>query len=236
MVRIDMSEYMEKFSVSRLIGAPPGYVGYEEGGVLTEAIRRKPYQVILLDELEKAHREVLNLMLQVFDEGRLTDSQGRLVDFRNTILIMTSNLGSKELEDEQESNRREKITEVIRAFFAPEFLNRLDEIVLFNKLSRESMDGIVNIQLQRVQERIRDRNMTLSISPRATSWLADEGYNPLYGARPLKRVIQHFVLNPMAQMILKGDLKDGSLVKIEVSQDGSNLEIVALDQSSVSTN
>ena len=223
MVRLDMSEYMEKHSVARLIGAPPGYVGYEEGGALTEAVRRRPYQVILFDEIEKAHPDVFNVLLQVLDDGRLTDGQGRTVDFRNTLIVMTSNLGSEVLaaqSDEQEVEAvRGQVMEVVRASFRPEFLNRLDEILLFHRLSRAQMTGIVDIQLQRLQALLSDRKMTLDLDETAKQWLANSGYDPVYGARPLKRVIQRELQNPLAEMILSGKIADGETVRVSV-KDG----------------
>jgi ATP-dependent Clp protease ATP-binding subunit ClpB len=218
MVRLDMSEYMEKHSVSRMIGAPPGYVGYEEGGALTEAVRRRPYQVVLFDEVEKAHPDVFNVLLQVLDDGRLTDGQGRTVDFTNTVLIMTSNLGSEYLVAQEEGEDVEKVREqvmgAVRANFRPEFLNRLDEILLFRRLGRAQMAGIVDIQLSGLRKLLADRRMTLEIDDKARLWLADKGYDPSFGARPLKRVIQTHLQNTLAEMILKGDLAEGSVVQV----------------------
>jgi ATP-dependent Clp protease ATP-binding subunit ClpB len=223
MIRIDMSEYMEKHAVARLIGAPPGYVGYEEGGALTEAVRRRPYQVILFDEVEKAHPDVFNVLLQVLDDGRLTDGQGRTVDFRNTLIVLTSNLGSDILaampEGIETASVREQVMGVVRQAFRPEFLNRLDEILLFRRLSRREMTGIVDIQLERLKRLLADRKITLDIDESAKAWLADAGYDPVYGARPLKRVIQRELQNPLAQMILEGSVPDGSTVRIGV-RDG----------------
>ena len=223
MVRIDMSEFMEKHSVSRLIGAPPGYVGYEEGGVLTEAVRRRPYQVILFDEIEKAHPDVFNVLLQVLDDGRLTDGQGRTVDFRNTLIIMTSNLGAEYLvalnEDQDVDSVREEVMGVVRSSFRPEFLNRVDEIILFHRLRRSEMGAIVDIQLGRLQNLLSDRKITLDIEDDARNWLADKGYDPAYGARPLKRVIQKQVQDPLAEKILGGEILDGSLVDISAGSD-----------------
>lgn len=217
MVRIDMSEYMEKHAVSRLIGAPPGYVGYEEGGALTEAVRRRPYQVVLFDEVEKAHPDVFNILLQVLDDGRLTDGQGRTVDFTNTVLIMTSNLGAEHLvrlEDGQDvESVRDKVMDAVRAAFRPEFLNRLDEILLFARLGRAQMTGIVDIQLGYLHKILAGRRITLEVDEKAKKWLADKGYDPAYGARPLKRVIQTELQNRLAEMILKGEIPDGSDVK-----------------------
>ncbi len=223
MVRIDMSEFMEKHSVSRLIGAPPGYVGYEEGGVLTEAVRRRPYQVILFDEIEKAHPDVFNVLLQVLDDGRLTDGQGRTVDFRNTLIIMTSNLGAEYLvalnEDQDVDSVREEVMGVVRASFRPEFLNRVDEIILFHRLHRSEMGAIVDIQLARLQNLLSDRKITLDVEDDARNWLADKGYDPAYGARPLKRVIQKQVQDPLAEKILGGEIFDGSVVDISAGSD-----------------
>jgi len=225
MVRIDMSEYMEKFSVSRLIGAPPGYVGYEEGGTLTEAVRRRPYSLVLFDEFEKAHREVSNLLLQVLDEGHLTDSQGRKVDFRNTIIIMTSNMGAEALanlpDGAPSSEAREEVMDVVRKRFPPEFLNRIDDITFFNRLSRKDMDSIVNIQLKEVSNLLVDRKVALVVTPNGKKWLGDEGYDPSYGARPLKRVLQKHLLNPLARMMLDGSVKDGCVVKVDVDKSNS---------------
>ncbi|MFM9977211.1 MAG: ATP-dependent chaperone ClpB [Sphingomonadaceae bacterium] len=219
MVRIDMSEFMEKHSVARLIGAPPGYVGYEEGGVLTEAVRRRPYQVILFDEVEKAHGDVFNVLLQVLDDGRLTDGQGRTVDFTNTIIILTSNLGSQfiaNLPDEQSvASVEPQVMEIVRGHFRPEFLNRLDEIVLFNRLSAANMAPIVDIQLARVQRLLADRKVTLDLTDGARAWLGRVGYDPVYGARPLKRAVQKFVQDPLADAILRGAVPDGSTVKVD---------------------
>lgn len=223
MVRIDMSEFMEKHSVSRLIGAPPGYVGYDQGGSLTEAVRRRPYQVILFDEVEKAHPDVFNVLLQVLDEGRLTDGQGRTVDFRNTIIILTSNLGADILADQPEDEDVEKVRpqvmEVVRRAFRPEFLNRLDEILLFHRLNRTDMTGIVQIQLKRLNSRLAERHIVLDLDDKALNWLADTGYEPMYGARPLKRLIQRELENPLAIAILEGEVKDDSTVAIRV-RDG----------------
>ena len=227
MVRIDMSEFMEKHSVSRLIGAPPGYVGYDEGGSLTEAVRRRPYQVVLFDEVEKAHPDVFNVLLQVLDDGRLTDGQGRVVDFRNTLIILTSNLGAELLAAQPDGASveevREPVMEVVRSAFRPEFLNRLDEILLFKRLDRENMAGIVSIQLARLRDLLADRNIELAMDDAAMTWLADAGYDPVYGARPLKRVIQRALQNPLASRILLGTTKDGDTV--HVSAEGSELII-----------
>ncbi|PWC36410.1 ATP-dependent chaperone ClpB [Azospirillum sp. TSO35-2] len=227
MVRLDMSEYMEKHSVARMIGAPPGYVGYEEGGALTEAVRRRPYQVVLFDEVEKAHPDVFNVLLQVLDDGRLTDGQGRTVDFRNVVIIMTSNLGSQALAEQPEGEDsgavREEVMEAVRAHFRPEFLNRLDEILLFHRLDRRHMGGIVKIQLGRLTKMLADREITLTVDEAATAWLANAGYDPVYGARPLKRVIQRELQNPLATLILEGRVKDGQTVT--VGAEGSSLTI-----------
>jgi ATP-dependent Clp protease ATP-binding subunit ClpB len=223
MIRIDMSEYMEKHAVARLIGAPPGYVGYEEGGALTEAVRRRPYQVILFDEVEKAHPDVFNVLLQVLDDGRLTDGQGRTVDFRNTLIVLTSNLGSEILaampEGVETSSVREQVMGIVRQAFRPEFLNRLDEVLLFRRLSRREMTDIVEIQLERLKRLLADRKITLELDDGAKTWLANSGYDPVYGARPLKRVIQRELQNPLAQMILEGTVPDGSAVRVTV-RDG----------------
>jgi ATP-dependent Clp protease ATP-binding subunit ClpB len=224
LIRIDMSEYMEKHSVARLIGAPPGYVGYEEGGSLTEAVRRRPYQVILFDEIEKAHPDVFNVLLQVLDDGRLTDGQGRTVDFRNTLIVLTSNLGSDAIanlpDDADVEKARPAVMEAVRAAFRPEFLNRLDEILLFRRLSREDMKGIVEIQLARLKKLLADRKITLDIDNSAKTWIADKGYDPVYGARPLKRVVQRELQNPLAQQILEGRIPDGSTVHVSASPLG----------------
>jgi ATP-dependent Clp protease ATP-binding subunit ClpB len=224
MVRIDMSEYMEKHSVSRLIGAPPGYVGYEEGGGLTEAVRRRPYQVVLFDEVEKAHPDVFNVLLQVLDDGRLTDGQGNVVDFKNTLIILTSNLGSQALSQLPEGANaeaaRDQVMAAVRAHFRPEVLNRLDEIVVFDRLTRKNMDGIVDIQLGLLEKRLAARDIALEVSEDARTWLANRGYDPVYGARPLKRVIQKELQDPLAQRLLAGEIHDGSLVPVTV-KDGA---------------
>ncbi len=223
MVRIDMSEFMEKHSVARLIGAPPGYVGYEEGGALTEAVRRRPYQIVLFDEIEKAHPDVFNVLLQVLDDGRLTDGQGRTVDFRNTVIIMTSNLGSEFLtqlgEDEDVDAVRGQVMDVVRTSFRPEFLNRVDEVILFHRLKKADMGGIVTIQLKRLEALLADRKVTLAFDDDALAWLADRGYDPAYGARPLKRVIQREVQDPVAELILQGEIADGQTVKVVTTAD-----------------
>ncbi|MEE8275406.1 MAG: ATP-dependent chaperone ClpB [Alphaproteobacteria bacterium] len=224
MVRIDMSEYMEKHAVARLIGAPPGYVGYEEGGALTETVRRRPYQVILFDEVEKAHPDVFNVLLQVLDDGRLTDGQGRTVDFRNTLIVLTANLGSEFLaalpDGAPSSAARDQVMEVVRATFRPEFLNRLDENVLFNRLGRDDMKGIVDIQLEHLKRLLADRKIALDLDTAARDWLAQAGYDPVYGARPLKRVIQRALQNPLATMILEGTIEDGATVKVSAGKGG----------------
>jgi ATP-dependent Clp protease ATP-binding subunit ClpB len=224
MVRVDMSEYMEKHSVARLIGAPPGYVGYEEGGALTEAVRRRPYQVILFDEIEKAHPDVFNVLLQVLDDGRLTDGQGRTVDFRNTLIILTSNLGGDILASQGEghdsSEVRGQVMAIVRAAFKPEFLNRLDEIILFHRLFPEQMDDIVEIQLGRLRHLLADRKISLDLDQAAISWLAKAGYDPVYGARPLKRVIQRDLQNPLATLVLEGRINDGDRVDVSASDAG----------------
>ncbi|WP_435140019.1 ATP-dependent chaperone ClpB [Pseudopelagicola sp. nBUS_19] len=224
MVRIDMSEFMEKHAVARLIGAPPGYVGYDEGGVLTEAVRRRPYQVVLFDEVEKAHPDVFNVLLQVLDDGVLTDGQGRTVDFKQTLIILTSNLGAQALsqlpEGSDASDARRDVMDAVRAHFRPEFLNRLDETIIFDRLNRADMDGIVDIQLARLRKRLTGRKITVELDDAAKKWLADEGYDPVFGARPLKRVIQRAVQNPMAEGLLAGDIRDGDTVPITASADG----------------
>ncbi|WP_349362858.1 MAG: ATP-dependent chaperone ClpB [Roseitalea porphyridii] len=231
MVRIDMSEFMEKHAVARLIGAPPGYVGYEEGGVLTEAVRRRPYQVILFDEIEKAHPDVFNVLLQVLDDGRLTDGQGHTVDFRNTVIIMTSNLGAEYLvnlgEGQQVDTVREDVMNVVRASFRPEFLNRVDEIILFQRLQKADMGAIVDIQLERLEKLLAERKISLRLDEAARQWLADKGYDPAYGARPLKRVIQKQVQDPLAEKILAGEIADGSVVKVLEGSDRLNFKPVA---------
>jgi len=218
LIRIDMSEYMEKHAVARLIGAPPGYVGYEEGGALTEAVRRRPYQVVLFDEIEKAHPDVFNVLLQVLDDGRLTDGQGHTVDFRNTLIIMTSNLGADYLvsqPDGQDTDAvRDQVMTVVRSAFRPEFLNRVDEIILFHRLKRNEMGRIVDIQMTRLQKLLDERKIVLVLEPSARDWLADKGWDPAYGARPLKRAIQKAVQDPLAEMILAGTVKDGETVNV----------------------
>lgn len=224
MVRIDMSEFMEKHAVARLIGAPPGYVGYDEGGVLTEAVRRRPYQVVLFDEVEKAHPDVFNVLLQVLDDGVLTDGQGRTVDFKQTLIILTSNLGSQALsqlpEGADSAQARRDVMDAVRAHFRPEFLNRLDETIIFDRLKRADMDGIVDIQMARLQKRLAARKIELALDDGAKQWLADEGYDPVFGARPLKRVIQRALQNPLAEALLAGEIKDGETVPVSAGSDG----------------
>jgi ATP-dependent Clp protease ATP-binding subunit ClpB len=224
LIRMDMSEYMEKHSVARMIGAPPGYVGYDEGGALTEAVRRRPYQVVLFDEIEKAHPDVFNVLLQVLDDGRLTDGQGRTVDFRNTLIVMTSNLGAEYLvalgENEDTDAVRDQVMAEVRSRFRPEFLNRVDEIILFHRLKREHMGRIVDIQMVRLAKLLEERKITVVLEPKAREWLAEKGYDPAYGARPLKRVIQKELQDPLAEMILSGDVKDGEQVVISAGKQG----------------
>ena len=227
LVRIDMSEYGEKFSVSRLIGAPPGYVGYEQGGQLTEAVRRRPYSVILLDEVEKAHPEVFDLLLQVLDDGRLTDGQGRTVDFRNTILILTSNLGSSFLMEEGVpwEEKVESVRQEVRRAFKPEFVNRLDDIVVFSALTEEDLGQIVEITVDRLQERLSDRRLELAVTPAARLWLADHGFDPVYGARPLRRLMQKEIDDRLARALLAGEVHDGDTVKVDIAEDKSGLQV-----------
>jgi ATP-dependent Clp protease ATP-binding subunit ClpB len=227
LVRIDMSEYGEKFAVSRLIGAPPGYVGYEQGGQLTEAVRRRPYSVILLDEVEKAHSEVFDLLLQVLDDGRLTDGQGRTVDFRNTILILTSNLGSSYLIEEGVpwEQKVDSVREEVRRAFKPEFVNRLDDIVVFSTLTAEDLGQIVEITVDRLQSRLSDRRLDLAVTPEARLWLADNGYDPIYGARPLRRLMQKEIDDRLAKALLAGEIHDGDTVKVDIADDGSGLRV-----------
>ena len=224
MVRVDMSEFMEKHSVSRLIGAPPGYVGYDEGGVLTEAVRRRPYQVVLFDEVEKAHPDVFNILLQVLDDGILTDGQGRKVDFKQTLIILTSNLGAQALsllpDESDASDARRDVMDAVRAHFRPEFLNRLDETIIFDRLDRKDMDGIVDIQLGQLIGRLAQRNISLVVDLPAKKWLADQGYDPVFGARPLKRVIQSALQNQLAEMLLSGDLSDGDVIPVTARSEG----------------
>ncbi|MGO1259095.1 MAG: AAA family ATPase, partial [Brachybacterium sp.] len=227
MIRIDMSEYSEKHTVARLMGAPPGYVGYDEGGQLTEAVRRRPYSVVLLDEIEKAHPDVFDVLLQVLDDGRLTDGQGRTVDFRSTIMILTSNLGAHALQDQllDEKEKHERVMQVVRASFKPEFLNRLDDIVMFDALDREQLTSIVTLQIQEVAARLRDRRISLEVDEAATRWLAAEGFDPMYGARPLKRLVQKEIGDGLARLILKGEVHDGQRVEVGVREDEAGLDL-----------
>jgi len=229
MVRIDMSEYGEKHSVARLVGAPPGYVGYEEGGQLTEAVRRRPYTVVLLDEVEKAHPEIFDVLLQVLDDGRLTDGQGRTVDFRNTILILTSNLGSQFLVDPSvpDERKRDLVMNLVRTTFKPEFLNRLDDIVLFDALGTEELGRIVEQQVERLQRRLADRRLELDVTPAARDWLVLTGYDPAYGARPLRRLVQSSIGDQLAKAILAGKVLDGSTVRVDVSDTDDGLTVLA---------
>jgi ATP-dependent Clp protease ATP-binding subunit ClpB len=220
MIRIDMSEYMEKHTVARLIGAPPGYVGYEEGGQLSEAVRRKPYSVVLFDEIEKAHPDVFNVLLQVLDDGRITDGQGRTVDFKNTVIIMTSNIGSQyilDVTDRKERNRR--VMDALRAHFRPEFLNRVDEIIIFDRLTEDELVTIVDIQLRRVIKRLSQRNLQLTLTDAAKKLLAKEGFDPVFGARPLKRTIQRDLLDPLSLELLEGKFKEGDSIRADVVGD-----------------
>ncbi|HEV8185105.1 MAG TPA: AAA family ATPase, partial [Chthoniobacterales bacterium] len=226
MIRIDMSEYMEKHTVARLIGAPPGYVGYEEGGQLSEAVRRKPYSVILFDEIEKAHQDVFNVLLQVLDDGRITDGQGRTVDFKNTVIIMTSNIGSQYIMDDSNAEQREaRVMEALRQHFRPEFLNRVDEIIIFDRLTEEELKKIVEIQLRRLTARLEKQKITLVLTDAAKARVAQEGYDPVYGARPLKRAIQREILDPLSLDILEGKFRDGQTIRVD-ARDGA-LEFTA---------
>jgi len=219
MVRIDMSEYMEKHSVARLIGAPPGYVGYEEGGQLSEHVRRKPYSVVLFDEVEKAHHDVFNVLLQVLDDGRITDGQGRTVDFRNTVIILTSNIGSQYILHEENAEQREaKVNEALRGHFRPEFLNRIDEIIIFDRLVREDIATIVDLQLDRVRKRLAKQGLALALTEEAKDFIGNQGYDPVYGARPLKRAIQHLLLDPLSLDVLDGKFSDGDVIRAELDQ------------------
>ena len=234
-VRIDMSEYMEKFSVSRLVGAPPGYVGYEEGGTLTEAVRRRPYSIVLFDEIEKAHPDVFNILLQILDDGRITDSQGRTVDFKNTIIILTSNLGSEYISEGIENGEitkeaRDKVNEVLKRSFRPEFLNRLDEIIMFKPLTRENIGAIVDILLSRLEKRLNSEHLTLEVTNAAKEYIADYGYDSVFGARPLKRFIQAHVETPIARFIIGGNPEAGSTIVIDRGEDGLFLTNKALEQ------
>jgi len=227
MVRIDMSEYSEKHSVSRLVGAPPGYVGYEEGGQLTEAVRRRPFSIILLDEIEKAHPEVFDILLQVLDDGRLTDGQGRTVDFRNVILILTSNLGSQFLIDPElsDAQKQEAVMATVRSSFKPEFLNRLDDVVIFDALTKQELGFIVDLNIDKLSKRLEERRLTLGVTPAARLWLADHGYDPVYGARPLRRLMQKQIDDKLANLILAGKIEDGAVIKADVAEDGQGLEV-----------
>ncbi|RLC68007.1 MAG: ATP-dependent Clp protease ATP-binding subunit, partial [Chloroflexi bacterium] len=236
MVRLDMSEYMEKHTVSRLIGAPPGYVGYEEGGQLTEAVRRRPYRVILFDEIEKAHPDVFNILLQLLEDGRLTDGHGRTVDFRNTVVIMTSNLGTEEYhregigllrkEGNGEQRMRSAIEGALKRAFRPELLNRMDEVIIFHALTEEHLKSIVDLLIRQVEQRLSERSIKLEIDEEAKAWLAHRGYDPVYGARPLRRAIQRYVENPISTRILQGEFKEGDTIAISLQED--NLNFAAL--------
>ncbi|MDG1042538.1 MAG: AAA family ATPase, partial [Flavobacteriaceae bacterium] len=239
LVRIDMSEYMEKFAISRLVGAPPGYVGYEEGGQLTEKIRRKPYAVVLLDEIEKAHPDVFNMLLQVLDDGFLTDSLGRKIDFSNTIIIMTSNIGARKLKDfgsgvgfgtaaqksQEASNARSVIENALKKAFAPEFLNRIDDVVVFNNLEKEDIDRIIDIELAKLLERISELGYTLKLSKKAKRFIADKGFDKQYGARPLKRAIQKYIEDALAEEIIKSNVHEGDTITLDVGKDDSKLDV-----------
>jgi ATP-dependent Clp protease ATP-binding subunit ClpB len=223
MIRLDMSEYMEKHTVSRLVGAPPGYVGYEEGGQLTEAVRRRPYSVVLFDEIEKAHPDVFNALLQILDDGRLTDGQGRLVDFKNTVVIMTSNIGSQyiqEMRDAPAEQVERAVLNALRQHFRPEFLNRVDDIILFQRLTEAQLEEIVEIQLRRLERTLAERRVSLELSPAAKRRLAREGFDPVYGARPLKRAIQRLLQNPLSMKMLEGEIGEGGRVRVEVGEEG----------------
>ena len=228
-VRIDMSEYMEKFSVSRLVGAPPGYVGYEEGGTLTEAVRRKPYSIVLFDEIEKAHPDVFNILLQILDDGRITDSQGRTVDFKNTIIILTSNLGATDIIEGIEGGEiskaaQDRVYAILKQAFRPEFLNRLDEIIMFRPLTRENIGGIVDIQLKRLVSRLNDENLALKVTDAAKTYIADNGYDNIYGARPLKRFIQKNIETPIAKFIIQKNPEAGTEITVDANENGIYLK------------
>jgi ATP-dependent Clp protease ATP-binding subunit ClpB len=234
MVRLDMSEYMEKHAVARMIGAPPGYVGYEEGGQLTEAVRRRPYAVVLFDEIEKAHPDVFNVLLQILDEGRLTDSQGRTVDFRNAVLIMTSNLGSQYILEHGPSNWEQvetKVLEMLRQAFKPEFLNRVDDVIIFRPLGTAEIEHIVGLQIARVQQLVADRKLAIEVTPAAQQLLVSEGYDPVYGARPLKRAIQRLLQNPLALAVLEGEYHEGDRIQVDRAKDGNSLSFARLPAS-----
>jgi ATP-dependent Clp protease ATP-binding subunit ClpB len=224
-----MSEYGEKFSVSRLVGAPPGYVGYDQGGQLTEAVRRRPYSVVLFDEVEKAHPEVFDVLLQVLDDGRLTDGQGRTVDFRNTILILTSNLGSQFLIDPTLSweEKEQAVQQAVRQAFKPEFVNRLDDIVVFSALTQEELGEIVSLYIDRLQLRLHERRLDLGVTPDARAWLSERGYDPIYGARPLRRLMQHEIDDRLATALLDGNIRDGDTVLVDLAEDGDRLTVSA---------
>jgi ATP-dependent Clp protease ATP-binding subunit ClpB len=225
MIRIDMSEYMEKHTVSRLIGAPPGYVGYEEGGQLSEAVRRKPYSVVLFDEIEKAHQDVFNVLLQVLDDGRITDGQGRTVDFKNTVIIMTSNIGSQFIMEESSHEARERLVmEALRQHFRPEFLNRIDDIIIFDRLTEDELKKIVEIQLKRLVRRLENQKITLELSDAAKGFVASHGYDPVYGARPLKRAIQKYILDPLSMDILEGKFHEGQTIGVDIESGGLTFE------------
>jgi ATP-dependent Clp protease ATP-binding subunit ClpB len=237
MIRIDMSEYMEKHTVSRLVGSPPGYVGYEEGGQVTNAVRRKPYSVILFDEMEKAHPDVFNIMLQMLDDGRLTDSKGNVVNFSNTVVIFTSNVGSQDIldlegrtDEEAQETMRSRVTNAMREKFRPEFLNRLDEYVIFNSLSKDNLRGIVKLEAKRLEARLADRKITMELKESALDYLADVGFDPVYGARPLKRTIQRELETTIAQAILRGEIKDGDTVVVEGGDDGISINNFATSE------
>jgi len=237
MVRLDMSEYMEKHAVARMIGAPPGYVGYEEGGQLTEAVRRRPYSVVLFDEIEKAHPDVFNVLLQILDDGRLTDSKGRVVDFKNTVLIMTSNLGSREIQSAEgdEKQAREAVVQVMRDYFKPEFLNRIDDIVVFKQLGKEQITEIIGIQLERLRSMLEERGIKIELNDSARDLLVQEGYDPIYGARPLKRAIQTLIQNPLAVKLLKGEIASGQTVRVSAENGEMKFSPVESEQKAVSS-
>ncbi|HBE81509.1 MAG TPA: type VI secretion system ATPase TssH, partial [Blastocatellia bacterium] len=236
----DMSEYMEKFSVSRLIGAPPGYVGYEEGGQLTEAVRRRPYSVVLFDEIEKAHPDVFNVLLQILDDGRLTDSKGRVVDFKNTVLIMTSNLGSREIQASAENPLADRdikndVLRVLRDHFKPEFLNRIDDIVVFTQLSREQIATIIDVQLEKLRANLAERSIVIELDDTARDLLVEQGYDPVYGARPLKRAIQSLIQNPLAVKLLNGEIGAGQTVRVSAESGEMKFESVSSERKAVSS-
>jgi ATP-dependent Clp protease ATP-binding subunit ClpB len=231
LVRIDMSEYGEKFAVSRLVGAPPGYVGYEQGGQLTEAVRRRPYSVILLDEVEKAHPEVFDVLLQVLDDGRLTDGQGRTVDFRNTILILTSNLGSQFLTDQNLGwdEKKAAVNDLVRQAFKPEFVNRLDDIVVFSPLTTDDLGQIVSLYIDRLEKRLAERRLSLAVTPDARAWLAERGFDPIYGARPLRRLMQHEIDDKLARALLTGEVRDGDTVMVSIEPGADELKVTRFE-------